>query len=69
MIAAYRRLHDLGYAHSVEAWREGELVGGLYGLALDRVFFGESMFTHATDASKVCLAALVAFLQQRQTVS
>jgi len=64
MIGAYRRLHDLGYAHSIEAWRGDELVGGLYGLALGEVFFGESMFTRVTDASKVCLAALVALLQQ-----
>jgi leucyl/phenylalanyl-tRNA--protein transferase len=65
MIAAYQRLHELGYAHSVEAWRDGELQGGLYGLALGKVFFGESMFARASDASKVCLAALVALLQQR----
>lgn len=65
MIDAYRRLHVLGYAHSVEAWQDGQLVGGLYGLALGRVFFGESMFTRASDASKVSLAALVALLQQR----
>ena len=65
MIAAYRRMHALGYAHSVEAWRAGELVGGLYGLALGKVFFGESMFARASDASKVCLAALVALMQQR----
>jgi leucyl/phenylalanyl-tRNA--protein transferase len=65
MGVAYRRLHALGYAHSVEAWRGGELVGGLYGIALGRVFFGESMFAHASDASKVSLAALVALLQQR----
>jgi leucyl/phenylalanyl-tRNA--protein transferase len=64
MIAAYRRMHALGYAHSVEAWRAGELVGGLYGLALGAVFFGESMFARASDASKVCLAALVALLRQ-----
>ena len=62
---AYRRLHTLGYAHSVEAWRGHELAGGLYGLALGGVFFGESMFTRAPDASKVSLAALVALLQQR----
>ena len=62
MRAAYRRLHGLGYAHSVEAWRNGELAGGLYGLALGRVFFGESMFSHESDASKVALAALVAML-------
>jgi len=65
MIAAYRRMHALGYAHSVEAWRAGEMVGGLYGLALGKVFFGESMFARASDASKVCLAALVALMQQR----
>lgn len=64
MIAAYQRMHTLQYAHSVEAWRDNELVGGLYGLALGRVFFGESMFARISDASKVCLAALVAFLQQ-----
>lgn len=62
MATAYRRLHALGYAHSVEAWRHGELVGGLYGLALGRVFFGESMFSHESDASKVALAALVSLL-------
>jgi leucyl/phenylalanyl-tRNA---protein transferase len=65
MMRAYARMHDLGYAHSVEAWRDGELVGGLYGLALGKVFFGESMFARATDASKVCLAALVASMQHR----
>ncbi len=57
MQAAYTRLHALGVAHSVEAWRDGELAGGLYGVALGRVFFGESMFTRATDASKVALVA------------
>lgn len=67
MIVAYTRLHELGYGHSIEAWRNGELVGGLYGIALGKVFFGESMFTRETDASKVCLAALVAVLQQHGT--
>ena len=62
VIDAYSKLHDAGFAHSVEAWRDGELVGGLYGIALDRVFFGESMFTHETDASKVALAGLVTTL-------
>ncbi len=62
VIDAYSKLHDTGFAHSVEAWRDGELVGGLYGIALDRVFFGESMFTHETDASKVALAGLVTTL-------
>ena len=55
MAAAYARLHRLGWAHSFETWRDGELVGGLYGVAIGRVFFGESMFTRATDASKVAL--------------
>ena len=64
MVDAYCELHRRGYAHSVESWRDGELVGGLYGLALGRVFFGESMFAHETDASKVALVALVAHLQQ-----
>ena len=64
MIDAYCELHRLGYAHSVESWRDGELVGGLYGLALGRMFFGESMFAHETDASKVALVQLVALLQR-----
>ncbi len=63
MIAAYTRLHHLGYAHSVEAWREGVLVGGLYGVALRGLFAGESMFSHERDASKVALVALVARLR------
>ncbi len=58
MVRAYTRLHLAGYAHSVECWRNGELVGGVYGVALGRVFFGESMFSRATDASKVALAWL-----------
>lgn len=56
MHAAYVALHHLGYAHSVEAWQDGALVGGLYGVALGRVFFGESMFTTAPDASKAAFA-------------
>lgn len=59
MIEAYCRLHRAGHAHSVESWTEGELAGGLYGVSLGRVFFGESMFSKRTDASKVALAALV----------
>jgi leucyl/phenylalanyl-tRNA---protein transferase len=59
MIDAYTRLHEMGFAHSVESWFDGELVGGLYGLALGKVFFGESMFSRAPDASKVALARLV----------
>jgi len=62
MVTAYSRLHRLGYAHSVESWHEGELVGGLYGMALGRVFYGESMFTRKTDASKVALVHLVDLL-------
>lgn len=59
MIEAYIRLHELGYAHSVEVYREGKLVGGLYGVSLGRVFFGESMFFTERDASKVALFHLV----------
>ncbi|WP_310600347.1 leucyl/phenylalanyl-tRNA--protein transferase [Desulfobulbus sp.] len=59
MQQAYIRLHKLGFAHSIECWRDGQLAGGLYGVCLDRIFFGESMFTRITDASKVALAALV----------
>lgn len=59
MEEAYIRLHELGYAHSVETWYDGELVGGLYGIFLGRAFFGESMFMRKTDASKVAFAALV----------
>ena len=66
MIEAYTKLHELGFAHSVESWQDGELVGGLYGVALGQVFFGESMFAHAPDASKVALVELVARLRQRQ---
>ncbi len=62
MRRAYGRMHELGYAHSVECWREGRLVGGLYGMALGRVFFGESMFSLETDASKVALAHLARLL-------
>lgn len=62
---SYVRLHYLGHAHSVETWRDGELVGGLYGIALGGAFFGESMFSRATDASKVALAALVERLRSR----
>ena len=58
MRAAYRRLHDLGHAHSLEVWAGGELVGGLYGVAVGGVFTGESMFHRAPDASKAALADL-----------
>lgn len=59
----YSALHRMGHAHSVEAWKDGELVGGLYGVSLKAAFFGESMFSRATDASKVALAHLVARLR------
>jgi len=59
MRAAYRKLHDLGYAHSAETWVEGELAGGLYGVAIGGAFFGESMFSRARDASKIALVGLV----------
>lgn len=61
--ASYNQLHALGHAHSVEVWADGELVGGLYGVRLAGAFFGESMFSAATDASKVALAWLVARLR------
>jgi leucyl/phenylalanyl-tRNA---protein transferase len=57
----YTEWHRLGVAHSVETWVDGRLVGGLYGVGIGRMFFGESMFSHATDASKIALAGLVAF--------
>jgi len=63
MLEAYCELNGAGFAHSVEVWREGRLAGGLYGVALGRVFFGESMFTRVTNASKVALAALVGHVQ------
>lgn len=66
MQAAYGRLHELGYAHSVETYSDGVLVGGLYGVVLGRVFFGESMFSHVSDASKVALVHLVALLRRQQ---
>jgi leucyl/phenylalanyl-tRNA---protein transferase len=65
LIAAYVRLHELGCAHSVEAWRGGELAGGLYGVSLGAAFFGESMFHRQRDASKVALVALVDRLKER----
>jgi leucyl/phenylalanyl-tRNA--protein transferase len=62
---AYIALFERGHCHSVEAWRDGELVGGLYGVSLGRVFFGESMFSKATDSSKACLVRLVERLNER----
>lgn len=63
IVALYAELHARGHAHSIEAWRDGELVGGLYGVSLGAAFFGESMFSRATDASKVALVHLVARLR------
>jgi len=63
MVSAYCRLHAIGFAHSVEAWEGDRLVGGLYGVSLGKCFFGESMFTRATNASKVALVALVNYLK------
>ncbi|HHJ38248.1 MAG: leucyl/phenylalanyl-tRNA--protein transferase [Methylothermaceae bacteria B42] len=64
MKLAYIRLHQLGHAHSVEAWQANELVGGLYGVAIGRVFFGESMFYHRSNASKVAFVTLVESLKR-----
>lgn len=68
MQQAYIRLHQLGYAHSAESWDDGQLVGGLYGMRLGDVFFGESMFSHRTDASKVAFVHLVRRLQREGVV-
>jgi leucyl/phenylalanyl-tRNA--protein transferase len=65
LVESYLALHRLGLAHSVEAWQDGALVGGLYGVHLGGAFFGESMFHHARDASKVALVSLVDRLQRR----
>jgi leucyl/phenylalanyl-tRNA---protein transferase len=65
LVLAYSQLHEMGYAHSVEAWHDGKLVGGLYGVSLGAVFFGESMFHHERDASKVALVHLVQRLRER----
>jgi leucyl/phenylalanyl-tRNA---protein transferase len=65
MERAYCRLHRLGYAHSIEAWHADQLVGGLYGISLGRAFFGESMFSAQSDASKVCLSHLAYHLIER----
>lgn len=68
IIASYTRLHELGAAHSVEAWAENELVGGLYGVAIGGAFFGESMFHRATGASKIALCALVERMRERRFI-
>lgn len=64
MIAAYCALHELGYAHSVESWQDNQLAGGLYGVAIGRMFYGESMFSRVSDASKVALAHLARQLER-----
>lgn len=66
MQIAYRRLHTLGYAHSVETWIDDRLAGGLYGVAIGRAFYGESMFSRETDASKIALAHLARYLVHRE---
>jgi leucyl/phenylalanyl-tRNA--protein transferase len=63
MVDAYTKLHELGFAHSIEAWAQGELVGGLYGVSLGGAFFGESMFARAPDASKIAFVATVRQLE------
>ncbi len=65
MLQAYQHLHDQGYAHSVEVWEGDQLIGGLYGIRLGKVFFGESMFSHVTNASKLALISLVQQLRER----
>ena len=65
MIAAYQRLHAAGYAHSVEAWQDDMLVGGLYGVGIGQAFFGESMFTRVTDASKAAFVTMVRIFVER----
>src|SRR6266852_5641862 len=66
IIQSYEQLHELGYAHSVEAWSKGKLAGGLYGVAIGGAFFGESMFHRVRDASKIALVALVEQLRARK---
>ena len=66
MVAAYEALHQVGFAHSIETWVHGRLVGGLYCVAIGHAVFGESMFSRETDASKIALAGLVAFCRVHQ---
>src|SRR2546423_10731872 len=66
IIESYTHLYELGFAHSVEAWSENKLAGGLYGVAIGGAFFGESMFHHVTDASKIALVALVQHLRAKK---
>jgi leucyl/phenylalanyl-tRNA--protein transferase len=66
IVESYTRLHQLGHAHSVEAWQNDKLAGGLYGVAIGGAFFGESMFHHVRDASKIALLALMERLRERR---
>ena len=66
IIESYTRLHEVGHAHSVEVWRDGQIAGGLYGVAVGGAFFGESMFHYLTDASKIALVTLVEHLRARK---
>src|SRR5437870_6714534 len=68
IVQSYERLHELGHAHSIEAWKDNKLAGGLYGVAVGGAFFGESMFHRVTDASKITLVALVEHLRVRKFV-
>jgi leucyl/phenylalanyl-tRNA--protein transferase len=68
IVASYTRLHELGSAHSVEAWKDGALAGGLYGVSIGGAFFGESMFHRVRDASKVALLGLVEHLRARKFI-
>lgn len=66
IIESFERLHELGHAHSIEAWSQNKLAGGLYGVAIGGAFFGESMFHRVTDASKIALVALVEHLREKK---
>jgi leucyl/phenylalanyl-tRNA--protein transferase len=68
IVDSYTRLHELGHAHSVEAWHDDKLAGGLYGVSLGGAFFGESMFHRVTDASKIALCGLVERLREKKFV-
>jgi leucyl/phenylalanyl-tRNA--protein transferase len=63
MVAAYEQLHDDGWAHSIEIWDDDELVGGLYGICIGKVFFGESMFSRQANSSKIAMLGLVTHMQ------
>ncbi len=65
IISTYSELHSMGYAHSIETWHNGKIVGGLYGVAINGAFFGESMFSHSSDASKTAFVRLIHHLHKR----